>query len=155
MRFLLALFLISNLAFGVGSVTVTRNTRSYDKGGIGKATQIVNIDWTGDASDGSVPATLVPLYGYVAKVITNPGTTAPTANYDIALGDPEDTALDAADGNLTNRSATATEQRVLIIASGAIAVTPVFLAGSYSVAVTGNSVSSATGRIQVYLVDQP
>lgn len=110
------------------------------------------VDWVGDSGTGAVPTlTLVDLYGYCIKAITNPGSTAPTDNYDIKLGDPNDTALDALAGALADRD-TATTEAVYPAASGA--ATPCFLErGDYLLAVTGNSVNSATGRIILYLAD--
>lgn len=136
-----------------GSISVTSdNLVSMGYGERYMVRKIV-IDWTGDASDGTVPAlSLVNLHGYVLKAITNPGATAPTANYDIALGDPEDSSLDALASALANRSASATEQ-VYPTASGA--TIPIWLdKGDYSLSVSGNSVNSATGRIILYLADE-
>lgn len=160
MRFLYAimfvLLLVSQFSFATGSVTVSRTNRAYGLAG-GKYTQVVNIDWVADSADGSVPTTSVPLFGYTVKIITNPGATAPTANYDIAFGDPEDNNLDALASALQNRHTSTTEQVYPMIAGapGTVSAHPVFLAGTYAVSVSNNSVNSATGRIQVYLTDQP
>lgn len=136
-----------------GTVTVTREHLVYGKGKNdgGKTIEKVTIDWVGDASDGSVPNTNIDLYGFCIKAITNPGTTAPTANYDIAFGDPDDTGLDALAGALANRSASATEQVEPKISS---AVLPSFLAGTYQFQLSNNSVNSATGSCILYLVDE-
>lgn len=115
-----------------------------------KRCEIVTVSFVGDAANGTVPVLSIPLYGYLLKVVTNPGSTAPTDNWDIALQDPADSALDAAAGKLVDRDTTTTEQ-VYPVVSGA--VTPIFLAGTYGLAVTGNSVNSATGDIILYLVD--
>ena len=42
----------------------------------------------GDSANGSIPATaLPPIEGRLMHLVTNPGTPAPTANYDITLVD--------------------------------------------------------------------
>lgn len=157
MRSILLLALLAALpAFGAGTVTVTKTTKGFGKGG--QLVEVVQIDWVGDASDGSVPATSITLSGYVQKAITNPGTTAPTANYDIALADPEDSALDALAAALQNRHTTNTEQVYPRIAGapGTVSSFPVFLQpGTYSLQITNNSQASATGRILLYLTSHP
>lgn len=131
-----------------GTVTVTRkpltsrNNRFVEK---------IQVDWTADAADGSLPNTsLTGLYGWLVKVVTNPGSTAPTANYDIKLFDPDDAAFDAAAGLLIDRHTTATEQVYPLIANGAV---PLFFAGDYVLNITGNSVNSATGQIFFYFIE--
>ena len=111
----------------------------------------VTTSWTADDSDGSIPTLSIPLNGWLIKTVTNPGSTAPTDNYDITLTDPEDSALDAAVSTIINRDTANTEQ-VYNVASGA--VTPILLAGTYGVAIAGNSVNSATGKIIFYLADE-
>lgn len=110
------------------------------------------VDWVASSSDGSLPTlTLSNLYGFCIKAITNPGTTAPTDNYDIKLGDPNDTGVDALASALVDRD-TANTEVVYPTASGAC--TPCFLEkGDYLLAITGNSVNSATGRLILYLAD--
>jgi hypothetical protein len=132
-----------------GTITSSR-TRSRTTPYSRKFTKVITVDWVADAADGSVPALSLPLSGYLIKVVTNPGATAPTANYDIALNDPSDSALNVWSTALDNRHTTNTEQ-VYPAISGA--VTPILLNGTYSLAVSGNAVNSATGQIQLYLVE--
>lgn len=131
------------------SISSVRSMEKFGKD-IMRHVEKVTIDWVADDADGSVPALSLPLAGFLLKAITNPGSTAPTANYDIALGDPEDSALDAFAGALQNRHTTTTEQVYPLVTGAAI---PIFLSGTYSLALTNNSVNSATGRIILYLVD--
>ena len=151
------LFLIPSLAFAAGTVAVTRSVASYSAGGNPRYVQIVNIDWVADAAAATVPDTSVVLNGFVQKIITNPGSTAPTANYDIAFGDPEDTALDALAGALANRHTTTTEQVYPAVAGtiGTVSSFKVLLKGTYLFQLTNNAVNSATGRVQIWLADQP
>lgn len=137
---------------GSSNTLTSRVTRELSKrSDERKNVEIVTVDWVADDTDGSVPDLSVRLDGYLVKVVTNPGSTAPTDNYDITIEDPEDNALDAAGGLLANRSTSATQQ-VYCTVSGAS--TPVLLAGTYNIAVANNSVNSATGRIILYLVDE-
>jgi hypothetical protein len=133
-----------------GTVTYTReDINGVTKGKIGEKLTIV---CTADAANGSFPATsLTGLRGWVLKVITKPGGTTPTANYDIALNDPDATSLDAFGGALANRAAS-TQEQVAPVLSGA--TTPVFLNGDYSLALTNNSVNSAVVTIYMYIVNQ-
>lgn len=128
----------------------------YSKSATGKRVEIITVAWTADNADGTVPALSLALNGYLIKVITNPGATAPTANYDIALGDPEDSNLDALNGALANRHTSTTEQVYPMHAGapGTVSSHPIFLSGAYSLTVSNNAVNSATGRIIFYLTDE-
>jgi hypothetical protein len=146
-EFLLSFLMFFSLsALGAGSSTVTRTP--LPNGG-----EKVVIAWTADAADGSVPTRSISLYGYVQKIVTNPGSTAPTTLYDMALGDPSDSALDALAGALANRHTTTTEQVYPAIAGtiGTVSAFQVYLAGTYLWALTNNSVNSATGTVEIYL----
>lgn len=152
---LIAGLLVASAVFGAGSVTVTRSANGLAGGHT--TYQIVQIDWVGDSSDGSVPTKSVSLYGWVQKGITNPGSTAPTPNYDIAFTDPEDSTLDLFANALQNRHTTTTEQVYPLIAGspGTVSAVKVFAAGNYLFTLTNNSVASATGRLLLYLTDAP
>lgn len=133
-----------------GTNTLTSRVRREFGKAERRGVEIVTIDWVGDAADGSVPDLSLDLDGYLVKVVTNPGSTAPTANYDITIEDPTDNALDAAGGLLANRHTTTTEQVYPLVTGAAC---PIFLAGTYNVAVSNNAVNSASGRIVFYLTD--
>lgn len=104
------------------------------------------ISWIGDASTGAVPATqLTAIAGdapfhidaYLVRIITNPGSTAPTASYDITLTDED--GIDVAGGLLANRSATLSEHvRDTCLVRGILTFT-----------LTNNSVASATGTVRL------
>ena len=151
-RIFLALLLVAAPAFAAGTVTETRATLyKYTDAGATRVGETVTLSWTADASAATVPNTSVVLRGYVAKAITNPGSTAPTDNYDIAFGDPADTALDALANALGDRDTSNTEQ-VYPTVSGA--TSPVYVNGTYLFKLTNNSVNSATGVVVLYLLDQ-
>ena len=147
--FLLLLFLFSQSLFAVGTVTITRSDLTRQSGtGSYAIGEKVEIAWVGDSSDGSVPSTALTLEGSVLKIVTNPGSTAPTDNYDMALGDPDDSSLDALDSALLNRDTANTEQVSATLTSAQI---PIFLNGSYTFSLSNNSVNSADGSVFIYL----
>jgi len=112
----------------------------------------VTIEWVADDANGSVPngafdsTDMVDIIGRCATMaITNPGGTAPTADYDITIED--DQACDIYGGALTNRSATLSEQAMpIFLAPAAFARTrrrPIISDLTFKLA--NNSVNSATG----------
>jgi hypothetical protein len=97
----------------------------------------VTCTWTADASDGSVPTAEV-YGGCLVKAITDPGTTAPTDNYDITL--VEDTySTDVSDSLLLNRDTANTEEVEFVPAE--------CWEGTADLTIANNSVNSATGAI--------
>lgn len=132
------------------------STITYDETGPIKK---ILIDWTSDDTTGAVTATTKKISGTLLKVITDPGTAAPTANYDIAITDEE--SVDVLSGlggtggtapSLANRH-TSTTEVVHLVAEDSV-TNP--LPGSQpvvcdvlSVAVT-NAGNSKTGQIIIY-----
>ena len=113
-------------------------------GGIKK----VEISWIADSGDGSVPQTafdsdvLADILGrYCILGITDPGSPAPTDQYDIELLD--EYGVDVFGENLKDRSATAGEQAVPKIGS---AYGGRLCAGTWTFKLTGNFVNSAQGK---------
>jgi hypothetical protein len=101
----------------------------------------IEISWVADAADGSIPSIEITDYeitklGYFClKAVTDPGATAPTADYDIACSDSYG---DIFDGELADRSATVTEQVNDIL---------IPIIEPFTCAFTNNSVNSATGKL--------
>lgn len=106
---LIVFALISAVAFGAwaaGTVTITKQPVSPN-------VYYLKFAWTSTAG-GLADATfgdgatefLSP--GYCILLVTDPGATAPTANWDVTVTDPW--GCDIAGGQLMNRSATITEQ---------------------------------------------
>ena len=64
--------------------------------------------WVGGTT-GDVPATTStkPIQGYLYKLITNPGATKPSANYDVTMVDPQ--SFDVLHGAGYNKSTSDTE----------------------------------------------
>ena len=107
---MMMLFLWTSYAFGAGSCVFTSKQAFMGDAGIDKV--IVRLTCTGD---GSITAysfdskTFDVLGFYLYSVTTDPGT-APTADYDITL---VVSGEDIAGGLLADRSATATQTKVI------------------------------------------
>jgi hypothetical protein len=124
---LLLALLAPVLARAAGTVVLT-TTDSV----MGQSVKIYTYTLTADAAAATFPATAsMPIDGWIIKVKTSPGSTAPTALWDLTLvGD----GMDVMGGYLTNRSATATEH---------ILFPQPYVRGPVTITATGNAVNSA------------
>ena len=145
----LAILALASMAFADDSV-VTVKTDSVNDG-----MEIVVFTWLANTVTGTVPATSTSgtwphprrqKAGCIAKVNTNPGSTAPTDNYDITLTD--DDGVDLMGGELANRDTATSEVAVPKIDTvfGCNIATESFIMN-----ITGQSVSAATGTVSVYI----
>ena len=123
-------------------------TREVFKGKSGKMCTKIRLAWTSDGS-GNATSSVVDVFGYLIKAITNPGSAAPTDNYDVTLTDPDDATLDALQSKLVDRD-TANTEEVYPLVTGA--ATPLFLCGTYGFSVA-NAGASKTGELIMYFVD--
>lgn len=138
----LLLLCLPRLALAAGSVSFS--TQQINQGG---TAYMVTINWTGDASTGSVPTTTITglnqVQGYtITQIQTVPGTPAPTAGYSITVKDVN--GYDMAGGQASSLSATAAASFATTSATPPIV-------GSLSFALTGNSVASAKGKVILYI----
>jgi hypothetical protein len=112
-----------------------------DSGGGNNEIRTVTLGWTGDASGGTVPDKTFDLgrekVWYLIRAITDPGTTAPTDDYDITVKDAY--GNDYANSQLLNRDESTTEK----VAFGKYE--PIY--GTITVSVSDTTVNSATGTI--------
>ena len=134
---LIAVIIIApTIALAAGSVSQTWQPVTDD-------VTVLTFSWTADSSNGSVPATATvsDVDAFVFMVVTNPGTTAPTDDYDITLTDED--GVDIMGGNLADRDEANSEQAVLTVTR--------FVSGTLTLNITNNSVNSATGTVAVYL----
>ncbi len=141
---------LTETAFATASsVTETRYTRTLDHGA---PVRIVKLSFVGASSGGAIADVAVnKLHGYLMKVVTKPGATGPTDNYDIELLDG-DAGADALNATLANRSITATQQ---VFPVGALGAAPLYVPpGNYTLHITNQSVNSATGDIWLYFLDE-
>lgn len=126
-----------------GTCTITRST-------IGPLRKIL-ATCVGDASTGTVPATALPAFeGKILAVETNPGSPAPTDNYDVTLIDSD--GVDRLKGVANNRDTT-TSERVDYgdLASGVQWATPVVdSAETLTLTFGGQSVASAQFTVAIW-----
>ena len=117
--------------------------------------KVISLTCTADSSDGSFPATALTniphngVGGRLLQIATNPdGTTAPQANYDIAV--TEAGGADLLLGVGANRHTSSSEVAV-IESNGASAV----YAGTdtLTIAITNNNVNSAVTTIKIYYTE--
>lgn len=137
---LLTMFL-SAQAFAAGTVT---QAWTYPTSKV----KVLTFSWTADAAAATVPATASNdnMDGYIILVVTDPGTTAPTDNYDITLTDGN--SVDAMGGNLADRDTANTEQAVPKIGT---VYGGRYVSGILTLNISNNAVNSATGTVKIYI----
>jgi len=144
---LMVLFLLLPVTlYAAGSSnTVTEGWVDGMEGGV----YVITFTWVADDSDGSVPSaeTSGPLNGMILKVVTDPGATAPTDGYAVTLTASE--GADVMGGALGDLDTANTEQ--WFPQAGTDAPRPVYVAGTLTMALTGNSVNDALGTLTVYI----
>lgn len=137
------IFLISSsIVHAAGTVVVTTETMPNNMD-----VRTITFTWTADAAAATVPSTTLTadqiayvqgFHCYLA--ITDPGATAPTADYDIVINDT--LSCDVFGGELADRSATTSEQCSPAVGSAYGGRTCL---GAWTFVLTNNSVNSATG----------
>ena len=148
--FILAAIMIlwAGMVFGAGTSVITSIT-PYANGW----TKVL-VTFTADATDATVPNLNILGYDnqWLCQIITNPGTTQPTDNYDIYL------KYDGADllgGAGVDRDTANTEIAYPIVdsVSGQRACVPV--PGTLVFSLANNSVKSAVGTMEVHFKRTP
>ena len=143
--FILAAIMIvwAGMVFGAGTSVITSIT-PYANGW----TKVL-VTFTADATDATVPDLNIVGFDnqWLCQIITNPGTTQPTDNYDIYL------KYDGADllgGAGVDRDTANTEIAYPIIdaTSGQRSCVPV--PGTLVFSLANNSVNSATGTLEIH-----
>jgi len=142
-----------------GSASTITYDDGQDRTGRHGAIRKILIDWTSDDATGAVTATTAKIVGRLLKVVTDPGTPAPDANYDIAITDEE--SVDVLSGlggtggtapSLANRHTTTTEVVHLVAqdsGTNPLPGTQPFVCDKLAVAVT-NAGNSKQGQIIIY-----
>lgn len=139
-------------------------TFTYDDGVFGDANgnwqgniRKVIADFTTDSATGSVAGTTRKIVGELIKIVTDPGSAAPTDNWDVVLTDEEGVDLsvhlsDAAIAALIARDTATTEETYLPLEDEAgtarIALWPV-VCDKLTITVN-NAGNSKTGQIILY-----
>lgn len=98
--------------------------------------------WTSDGSGDASGTDTAALSGEVLRVVTNPGTPAPTDNYDIVVNDED--GLDVAQGLLANRDTANAEEALPLLNSNRVAFD-----GKLSLVVS-NAGASKQGVVTLY-----
>lgn len=129
-------------AFAAGSVIQTFE-------GVTVNTSLLTFSWTGDAANGTVPATASTrsIEGFVVLVVTNPGTTAPTDDYDITLTDVD--GVDVMGGQLQNRDEANSEHAAPQLQTGIFGER--WVSGVLTLNISNQSVAGATGTVKVFI----
>lgn len=134
----LSLLLISSGVFAAGTCTGA-DTEVKSSGHV----RIRTVSCTADASAATFPATTISdVDGYLMLVVTDPGSTAPTDNYDITLVDSNN--MDVMGDNLLNRDTSNSEQ-------ASPSETPRYVNGDLTMNITNNAVNSATLTVTLYI----
>lgn len=142
-----------------GAASTITYDNGYDHAGHAGRVRKVIIDWTSDASTGAVTATTGKIVGRLLKVVTDPGATAPTDNYDIAITDEKGidvlsglAGTGGTDPSLANRDTANTELAYLVAENSltdAVHGSQPYVCDALSVAVT-NAGNSKQGQIIIY-----
>lgn len=132
-----------------GTVTVTRQRTPLDPHKEGKSSlDVISIAFVADVADGSVPVTTIEdVRGELIRMVTNPGSPAPSTNYDFVLTDVD--GFDVLDGAGANRSATVTEEAALSMSTG---IRRPVDGGDLTFTLSGNIVNSAQGVVRLYVI---
>jgi hypothetical protein len=147
---LVLLAVMTGSAFAVAGTATC--TETYQANGMVKQT----MAWTANSSDGTMPVVNLntagcnTTYGYIVRVVTNPGATAPTDNYTVAITDTDGVAL-LGSPMAANRDTTNSEQVYGLAVDGSTPIAAVAFTDALSVAISGNSVNSATGTVVLYI----
>jgi hypothetical protein len=139
----LILFFLVVFSFNSFAATTVVNTSLAQ--GIYKCTFTCGTDSAGSATY-AAKATPFNIDGWVMYVITNPGSTGPTDDYDITLTD--DDGVDIMGGALLNRDITNSEQAAPLIATGYYRDR--YVSGPLTLTITNNSVNNATTVVTIY-----
>jgi hypothetical protein len=134
-RLVLALIILVGLASQVFAASSAIVTREH----IGSDIEIVKIVWT-TAANGSFTSVTFGVSGCLFYAITDPGTPAPTDNYDITVTNSE--GIDIATSQLLDRD-TANSEDVKF-------TTVKCVNGDLTYAISNNSVDSATGVTKLF-----
>ena len=153
LAFVLLFLLLPVLSFAVGTVTqtyeVNRNTN----------VSTLTFTFTADSALATVPSTTTStaiteaIAGLcIYEVITNPGATKPTDNYDIVLNDAD--GVDMMGGTLADRDETNSERAVPLLMTTKLGTEVPgcsLVNGAMTLVITNQNVPSATGTVKIFL----
>jgi len=137
---LFACLLTPTGAWAAGTITETWTA-------IGDRDYVLKFTCVADASDGSFPSheTVKAVDGWVYLITTDPGSPAPTDDYDIVIKDSE--GVDISGGMLANRDTSNSEQVIPKINNNYVSRR---VYGPLTIEITSNSTNSALVVVSVY-----
>lgn len=141
-----------------GSSTTIAYDDGADGAGVHGRFRKVLIDFTTDDTTGSVACTTRKIVGELIKIVTDPGGTAPTDNWDVVLTDEEGVDLsvhmsDGAIAALIARDTANTEETYLTLedtAAGTSAMAAFPVVCDKLTVTVNNAGNSKTGQIILY-----
>ena len=112
---------------------------------------VITLTLVGDSSDGSVPDTALTtkISGRLVCLVTNPGTPAPTANYDLVLNNAD--GIDMLKGAGINRHTSNSEHDPVELSANNRAGVPVAAGETLTLVMTNQAVASAEIVIKLYI----
>lgn len=128
----------------VGSATFTHDTTDRDRNQ--PFVRSLTVAWTSNAS-GSVTATINSVRGHITRIVTDPGSAAPTDNYDITLTDSS--GIDLLRGRGANRDTANSEMFVPLIGDGGTTTTLISMTPNLTLSIT-NAGNAKTGSFIIY-----
>ena len=108
--------------------------------------EVMSLAWTTDASGNFVARTTPAINGYIIAFGTNPGSAAPTADYDPVLQNSD--GVDVSGGALTDRHTSASEL-VMPLVNSEVVKMPVLGTLTFDITNAGNS---KNGVLDVYFI---
>lgn len=127
-----------------GTVTITQ-----PRAGAGGIKRVV-FTWTSDASGNATGTTGNAIDGEIVRVVTNPGATAPSDNYDVVITDAD--GVDVLGGAGANRDTANSEQTIPLLETTVGAATygnRIVVDGPLSLSIS-NAGDSKQGVVTVY-----
>lgn len=127
-----------------GSHTVTKKETFYGNNVIAEYDIEVTTNSAGAFTTAAIQVD--PITGFMMMGVTDPGSTAPSVDYDISILDDE--GVDVFGGELNDRSATASEQAKPKIGN---AYDDRWVNSSLSIALANNTAAAATTQIKLFV----
>jgi hypothetical protein len=151
MKHLLLVLCLAVQAFAAGTVTTRVNVLGPGGGDPDLTARyvVLEMSWTGDSSDGTVPATTVnaqtlrPYLGFLPIAVqTKPGSPSPTNGYSLTVKDAS--GYDILAGGASSLSSSTSQSYATS------AVTPPLMS-TFTLTISGQSVASAKGTVYIFL----
>ena len=124
-------------------ISYTRTTETF--GEESRKSKFV-VSWT-SATGGAGTLSIPDMNGWLIKIVTDPGATAPTDDYDITLVD--ENSADALQSLGLNRDTANTESTYMFVSG---APTPIYLSGTHTFTLA-NAGDEKVGTCTFYMVD--